>query len=58
MSELLSRVNDHFSYPDIDGADVRGEIMLDMSTTSFLAELKHIKDSILLNPILRDNSKS
>jgi hypothetical protein len=32
--------------------------MLDMSTTSFLAELRHIKESTLSNPLLQDNSKS
>jgi hypothetical protein len=57
-SELLSRVHDHFSYDDIENADVRGELLLDMSATSFMAELKHIKDSVLLSPLLKDNSKS
>jgi hypothetical protein len=56
--ELLSRVNDQFSYDDIDNADVKGEILLEMSVTSFLAELKHIKDTTLLSPLLHHNSKS
>jgi hypothetical protein len=58
MGELLSRVNDHFSYPDIGIAEVRGEMMLDMSVTSFLAELKHVKDSTLSNPLLQENRTS
>jgi hypothetical protein len=57
-SELLSRANDHFSYSDIDNAEVRGEILLSMSTNSFLAELQHIKDSTSYITLLRGNSKS
>jgi hypothetical protein len=58
ITELMSRVNDHFSYPDIDDAEVRGEMMLDMSATSFLAELSHIKESTFSSPLLQGNSKS
>jgi hypothetical protein len=54
----MSRVNDHFSYPDIDDAEVRGEMMLDMSATSFLAELSHIRESTFSSPLLQGNSKS
>jgi hypothetical protein len=57
-SELLSRVNDHFSYDDIDNADVKGEILLEMSVTNFLAELKYIKDATLLSRLLHENSMS
>jgi hypothetical protein len=57
MGGLLSRVNDHFSYSDIEDAENRGEIMLDMSVTSFLSELKHIKDSILSNSLLQGNRR-
>jgi hypothetical protein len=44
-SELLSRVNDHFSYDDIDNSDVKGERMLDISVTNFLGELKRIRET-------------
>jgi hypothetical protein len=57
-SELLSRVNDHFSYDDIDNTDVKGEILLEMSVTNFLAELKYIKDATLLSRLLHENSMS
>ncbi|EAT77398.2 hypothetical protein SNOG_15173 [Parastagonospora nodorum SN15] len=55
-SELLSRANDHFSYSDIDNAEVRGAILISMSTNNFLAELQHIKDFISFFPLLKDNS--
>jgi hypothetical protein len=45
-SELLSRINDHFSYDDTDNSDIRGELMLDISATSFLGELKRVKEVI------------
>jgi hypothetical protein len=57
-SELLSRANDHFSYSDIKNAEVRGAILISMSTNSFLAELQHIKDFISFFPVLKDNSES
>jgi hypothetical protein len=57
-SELLSRVNDHFSYSDIDNAEIRGDTLLEMSSNSFLAELEHIKAWTLPNPLLKDNSES
>ncbi|KAH4018226.1 hypothetical protein HBH61_198610 [Parastagonospora nodorum] len=55
-SELLSRANDHFSYSDIDNAEVRGAILISMSTNNFLAELQHIKDFISFFPLLKDNT--
>lgn len=57
-SELLSRVHDHFSLSDIDNADVKGDILLSMSTQNFLAELKHMKDFTFSNPLLKDHSMS
>jgi hypothetical protein len=44
-SELLSRINVHFSYDDTDNSDIRGELMLDISATSFLGELKRVKEA-------------
>ncbi|KAF1935721.1 hypothetical protein EJ02DRAFT_415320, partial [Clathrospora elynae] len=43
--ELISRVNDHFSYDDIENSEVNGELMLEMSTSNFRKELKRIRDS-------------
>lgn len=57
-SELLSRINTHFSYDDIENADVKGEMMLEISANSFLGELAHIKDSASSSPLLNQNSKS
>ena len=56
-NELLSRVNDHFSYSDIDNADIKGDMILEMSTTSFVAELDNIRGSIASNHVLRNNSE-
>lgn len=55
-SELISRINDHFSYDDIESADVQGDLMLEMSTTNFHEELKRLKESSSKIPFVRDNS--
>ncbi|KAF2831676.1 hypothetical protein CC86DRAFT_142368 [Ophiobolus disseminans] len=55
-SELLSRVNTHFSYDDIEHTDVKGEMMLEISTSSFLGDLAHIKDSASSSPFLNQNT--
>ncbi|KAF2035936.1 hypothetical protein EK21DRAFT_106773 [Setomelanomma holmii] len=54
--ELLSRVNAHFSYDDIDNADVKGELLLDITVTSFLREKKLIQDSISASIFLQQNT--
>jgi hypothetical protein len=56
-SELLSRVNEQFSYDDIDNAEIKGEMLLEMAVTASFAELKHIKDATLLSKVLHENSK-
>lgn len=56
-SELLCRVNEHFSYEDIDNAYVKGDVLLDVSVTTFLTELKHIRDPALSSEFLKHNSK-
>ncbi|KAH7379244.1 hypothetical protein DE146DRAFT_682374 [Phaeosphaeria sp. MPI-PUGE-AT-0046c] len=53
--DLLSRVNDHFSYSDLDNADLKGDVILEMSTTSFLVELDQIRESIASNQTLQRN---
>lgn len=56
-SELLARVNEYFSYDDIDNSDIRGENMLQMSTTNFLGELKRISNAVATQSLLSSNSK-
>ncbi|KAH7087002.1 hypothetical protein FB567DRAFT_560770 [Paraphoma chrysanthemicola] len=57
-SELLSRVNAHFSYDDLENAEIKGEMLLDMSVTSFVRELSHIKASPGVTILMRSNSES
>jgi len=56
-SELLSRVNTHFSYDDIENAEVQGEMILEISANSFLGDLAHIKASVSQSPLAQQNSK-
>ena len=56
-SELLSRVTTYFSYDDIENAEVKGELMLQMSASNFLADLTHIKESASLSSMLKHNSR-
>ncbi|KAF2634079.1 hypothetical protein P280DRAFT_474889 [Massarina eburnea CBS 473.64] len=46
LSELSCRVNNFFSLDDIDNADVKGDLMLEMSTANFCAELDRIRDTV------------
>ncbi|KAF2871406.1 hypothetical protein BDV95DRAFT_40118 [Massariosphaeria phaeospora] len=46
LSDLTCRVNEYFSYDDIDNAEVSGEMMLDMATGNFASELERIKDAV------------
>ncbi|KAF2119342.1 hypothetical protein BDV96DRAFT_343251 [Lophiotrema nucula] len=46
LSNLVSRVNDYFSYDDIDNAEVKGEAMLESSSLTFQSELAQIKENI------------
>lgn len=45
LCELCSRVNDHFSYDDVDNSEIEGEMMLELSTSSFRKEWLHIKEA-------------
>jgi hypothetical protein len=45
-SELMCRINDYFSYDEIEDSEIRGETMLKLSTTNFSAELQRFRDSI------------
>ncbi|KAF2175720.1 hypothetical protein K469DRAFT_701519 [Zopfia rhizophila CBS 207.26] len=46
LSELMCRVNNFFSYDDIENAEARGEIELDMSMNNFRSELERIRDAV------------
>jgi hypothetical protein len=46
LSELICRVNDHFSYDDIDNAEFAGEMMLEMAMKNFQTELERIRDAV------------
>ncbi|ORY11723.1 hypothetical protein BCR34DRAFT_316920 [Clohesyomyces aquaticus] len=45
-SDLMYRVSEYYSYDDIDSADVRGEMFLEMSTQSFRRELEVIREAV------------
>jgi hypothetical protein len=55
LSELTCRINDYFSYDDIDNTDVNGEMMLSFTTLNFRAELDRIRNSIAVDD--KHNSK-
>jgi len=46
MAELMCRINDYFSYDDIDNAEVKGESLIQLSTVSFQSELDRLVESI------------
>ncbi|PSN72276.1 hypothetical protein BS50DRAFT_248067 [Corynespora cassiicola Philippines] len=46
LSELIGRINDYYSYDDIDNSDVKGETMIEMSANNFSAELNRIRDAV------------
>ncbi|KAF2475440.1 uncharacterized protein BDR25DRAFT_279503 [Lindgomyces ingoldianus] len=46
LGELMCRINEYYSYDDIENAEIRGELFLDMSTKSFRCELERMKDAI------------
>jgi hypothetical protein len=42
----MCRINDYFSYDDIEDSEIHGETMLKLSTTNFSAELQRLRDTI------------
>jgi hypothetical protein len=44
--ELLCRVNDFYSYDDIETSEVIGESTIDISTCNFRAELQQLRDTL------------
>lgn len=57
LCELWSRVNDHFSYDNIEYTEVHGELMLSMLTTTFRQEVKRIRDSIVASELAEKSGK-
>ena len=56
LSELLCRVNDHFSYDNIEDSDIHGDINLEASTSNFSAELRRLRDAMPAS--IQENSTS
>lgn len=46
LSALLGRINDYFSYDDIENADIKGESLLQLSVTNFETEVTRLAESI------------
>ncbi|KAF2260070.1 hypothetical protein CC78DRAFT_536671 [Lojkania enalia] len=46
LSELLCRVNDSFSYDDVASADIRGDMIIDLSISNFRGELDRIRQTL------------
>ncbi|KAH5278832.1 hypothetical protein HBI23_049720 [Parastagonospora nodorum] len=45
-SELMCRINDCFSYDEIEDSDINGETLLKLSTNNFSAEIQRLRDAI------------
>jgi hypothetical protein len=45
-SELMCRINDCFSYDEIEDSDTNGETLLKLSTNNFSAEIQRLRDAI------------
>jgi hypothetical protein len=58
LSELVARVNEFFSYDDLENAEFRGNVMLEMATNNFHTELERIKSSMLMKDIIKQNSRT
>ncbi|KAI8940462.1 hypothetical protein NX059_004147 [Plenodomus lindquistii] len=56
LCELCSRVNDHFSYDDIENSDTTNETMLELSTNSFRKERSLIREFTARSLGLRENT--
>lgn len=46
LSTLICRIQDYFSYHDIENTDVKGEALLHLSVANFDRELARITESI------------
>ena len=44
LSEFMCRINDYFSYDEIQDSEIRGESALNMSTSNFRSELQRLQD--------------
>ncbi|KAF2683132.1 hypothetical protein K458DRAFT_390404 [Lentithecium fluviatile CBS 122367] len=46
LSELTCRINDYFSYDDMENAEVTGDMILSFTTLSFRSDLDRIRNSV------------
>jgi hypothetical protein len=46
LSELTCRINNYFSYDDIENAEVNGDMIVSSTTLSFRSDLDRIRKSI------------
>lgn len=45
-SELLCRINEHFSYDEVHDSEVRGETMLELTVDTFRSELQRLRETM------------
>jgi hypothetical protein len=57
LSELVARVNDFYSYDDLENAEFRGNVMLEMASNNFHVELERIRSSIEIKDITKQNGR-
>jgi hypothetical protein len=57
LSELIARVNEFFSYDDLEDAEFRGNVMLEMATNNFHVELERISSSMQIKDITKQNGR-
>jgi hypothetical protein len=58
LSELAARVNEFFSYDDLENAEFGGNMMLELATNNFRTELERIQDSTQRIAVAKESSKS
>ncbi|KAL6702475.1 hypothetical protein ACN47E_001630 [Coniothyrium glycines] len=56
LCELWCRVNDYFSYDDMEYTEIHGEMILNISSTGFRREVQRIKDSTMYSPLAVQNT--
>jgi hypothetical protein len=46
LGELMCRINDYFSYDNVDDSEVNGDTLVELSTSNFRNELQRFRDSL------------
>jgi hypothetical protein len=46
LSELMCRINDYFSYDNIEESELKGDTILDLSTNNFSTEYQRMRDGM------------